>query len=590
MLFSSAVAMTVSEVLEHFVPLDPPMPLVLAIIAGLGLALFLTNLRTISWPVAMLGFGAVFVIGAIPILVWFGDPFDNAVSGEAPAASMATAPEPEAEVRPEPEPRVAAAPAPRSVAEDTGATVAPPVVTSAQPRRVAVPVQPEPPVAEEAVSEPVATEIIVEAPIAQAAPASEEVTTYRVEQIEQQAADALVATSEPMLAEEAPLEDVAVAASAEEAVPETVDASDRVAATGADASPAADPRFDIVPVFFGTDRKPGPDVKRSNGVTTVSLSGERGRRLLLGQAEVTVPKVDHKVGEVERPFELVVLGVTLYREEEDPAKHFTIQKLGLLDRADFIQQVNARLAASERFDDHAFVFVHGFNVDFENALYRTAQIAYDLDFDGVPFLYSWPSRGQLSAYEVDQNSSDAAERTLKQFLQLVMQETNARHVHLIAHSMGNKPLLRVLQTLPVSGEVASDFTLNQVVLAAPDVDRDTFANIALDVLPIARGVTLYASETDVAMKASRNYAGGVRAGDIPSEGPLLVAGMDTIDVSAASTDFFALNHSTYAERSELLADIGRLMLAGVRPPEARSPAFKLIDATAGQYWRVEELD
>ena len=50
-----------------------------------------------------------------------------------------------------------------------------------------------------------------------------------------------------------------------------------------------------------------------------------------------------------------------------------------------------RLDAASVFPKQVFVFVHGFNVSFENALRRTAQIAYDLNFDGAPFLFSWPS-------------------------------------------------------------------------------------------------------------------------------------------------------------------------------------------------------
>jgi esterase/lipase superfamily enzyme len=49
--------------------------------------------------------------------------------------------------------------------------------------------------------------------------------------------------------------------------------------------------------------------------------------------------------------------------------------------------------------------VHGFNVSFENALRRTAQIAYDLDFDGAPFLFSWPSRDSLLSYASDWQSA-----------------------------------------------------------------------------------------------------------------------------------------------------------------------------------------
>ena len=44
------------------------------------------------------------------------------------------------------------------------------------------------------------------------------------------------------------------------------------------------------------------------------------------------------------------------------------------------------------------VFIHGFNVPFEDAIYRTAQLAHDLDFDGAPILYSWPSRGTMLGY------------------------------------------------------------------------------------------------------------------------------------------------------------------------------------------------
>jgi esterase/lipase superfamily enzyme len=42
-------------------------------------------------------------------------------------------------------------------------------------------------------------------------------------------------------------------------------------------------------------------------------------------------------------------------------------------------------AAGER---QALVFVHGYNVGFEDALKRIAQIAFDLDFRGACLLFS----------------------------------------------------------------------------------------------------------------------------------------------------------------------------------------------------------
>ena len=98
---------------------------------------------------------------------------------------------------------------------------------------------------------------------------------------------------------------------------------------------------------------------------------------------------------------------------------------------------------------------------------------------------------------------------------------------------------------------------------------------------------MYASSNDVALSFSRRFAGGVpRAGDVPAGlGPLIVAGVDTIDVSALSTEYFSLNHSSYAEKTGLLRDIELVLQTGERPPEMRLPLLQRIKGTAGDYWR-----
>jgi len=228
--------------------------------------------------------------------------------------------------------------------------------------------------------------------------------------------------------------------------------------------------------------------------------------------------------------------------------------------------------------------VHGYNTSFDNALYRTAQIAYDLDFDGAPFLYSWHSGGAVASYTYDRESAQQSEPFLREFLQTVVRETGAQSVSVIAHSMGNMPLLRVLQSLGPT--LPPGVQLNQIILAAPDVDRNLFENLAGNIKAYGRGVTLYCSANDRAMAAARRVAGGIpRAGDVPAEGPLVLAGIDTIDVTQTSTDVLALNHSIYAERSVLLNDIGLLLLTGERPPEARIPILRKVNTARGDFWR-----
>jgi esterase/lipase superfamily enzyme len=112
-------------------------------------------------------------------------------------------------------------------------------------------------------------------------------------------------------------------------------------------------------------------------------------------------------------------------------------------------------------------------------------------------------------------------------------------------------------------------------------------NIAREITDFAKGVTLYAASNDRALGYSARFWGGVpRAGDVPSTGPLIVPGVDTIDVSEVSTDSLGLNHSGYAENNALLNDIKLLLQTGERPPDKRIPILQHMTTSAGgEYWR-----
>ena len=337
--------------------------------------------------------------------------------------------------------------------------------------------------------------------------------------------------------------------------------------------------FDVVPVFYGTDRVVEPDAKR------LQFGAGRGHKLQLGRALVTVPNA-HKVPNIERPWvvELPYFKYKIYEEKEDPNQHFTMQEIAALTKEQLLAYVKERMAKSAKFKDHAFVFVHGFNTSFDAAIYRTAQIAYDLKFDGVPFVYSWPSGGKVASYTYDRGSVEQAEPQLAEFLDMVIKESGAKSISLIAHSMGNELLMRVLEQMRPS--TPKGVVISQVILAAPDVDRDKFTNIAREITSFAQGVTLYAASNDRALSYSARFWGGVpRAGDVPSSGPLIIPGVDTIDVTAVSTDALGLNHSGYAENPKLLTDIKALLETGVRPPDKRLPSLLKVETADGLFWR-----
>ncbi|MCB1503738.1 MAG: alpha/beta hydrolase [Hyphomicrobiaceae bacterium] len=346
------------------------------------------------------------------------------------------------------------------------------------------------------------------------------------------------------------------------------------------AAPAKEDDWSVVPVYYGTDRARVPNDKR------IDYGSDRARRLELGRAMVSVPKA-HEVPQIERPWAITVpyFNYKIYEQKEDPKKHFIMQELKTLSEAELLALVKERLAKSARYKDHAFVFVHGYNTSFDFAVYRAAQIAYDIKFDGAPFVYSWPSGGGIASYTYDRESSAQSEPFFKEFLKMVAQKSGAKHVSVIAHSMGNQLLLRVLQDLQRTKPEGVE--ISQIIFAAPDVDRDSFETIASELKGFATGgITLYAAANDRALSVSKRFYGGIpRAGDVPAAGPLIVPGVDTIDATAVSMDSLGLHHSGYAESNALLQDIGLLIQTGERPPAKRVPILQEVTTDKGAYWR-----
>jgi esterase/lipase superfamily enzyme len=310
------------------------------------------------------------------------------------------------------------------------------------------------------------------------------------------------------------------------------------------------------------------------GVADAPLKGtnygpDRGS-LALGTCRVSVPKA-RQLPRLD-PASLVALGLHV-----DLSKNQVLLDVQPSPEENFYRDLKARVAASSR--KEAFVYVHGFNNSFADAAVVAAELAVDLKFDGAPVVYSWPSQAELVDYTVDECNVAWTQPHFKAFLLALARQSGATSIHLIAHSMGNRALTSVLEE--ISEEMRdSTHLFRQVVLAAPDIDADTFRQeIAPAIVKTADRVTLYASSSDQALALSKRVHGYPRAGE-SGEQLVVVPGVDTIDVSAVDTGL--IGHDYYTDSSGVVADLVDV-IQGALPPQKR-PWLLPKQADALTYW------
>lgn len=295
-----------------------------------------------------------------------------------------------------------------------------------------------------------------------------------------------------------------------------------------------------------------------------SYGGGFSDQITLGICEVSIPD-SHLAGELEAP------SIFRFEIKEDASKHIILQQTQPLQASDFYSEIDSELAQKGK---NLLVFVHGYNVTFEDAARRTAQMAFDLNFEGAPVFYSWPSQANWYQYQQDKKNIELSVKHIRDFLVDLAEKTGAEKINLVAHSMGSAGLTAALS------EIESQTPrFNEVVLAAPDIDADIFkSRIAPKIVGKAKRFTLYTSSSDLALVASRYFNSGKRAGE--SDQPVLeVPGIDVIDASGVDTSL--LGHSYYGESVSVLRDLGELFSDR---PAAQRTYVRIATGGGKPYW------
>jgi esterase/lipase superfamily enzyme len=321
-----------------------------------------------------------------------------------------------------------------------------------------------------------------------------------------------------------------------------------------------------IPVLYATDRRR----EAVNGVAA-GFGGDRGE-LAYGIVRVSVPD-DHRLGALEKPRKWRL------QFRARPERDVAVGTVTPLARDEFAKTAGDLAAGAASGD--ALVFIHGYRVSFEDAARRAAQLAYDLQFPGVPMLYSWPSEARASRYAVDEDNARWSLPHFREFLRVLRDEVGCP-VHVIAHSMGNRVLAEALgaglSPEDAEGTVGAG-ALRHVVFAAPDVDAGVFTDLARSFARGSGRFTLYASSKDQALRLAQRLKKYPRAGQ-SGKGIVVVAGIDTIDATRLDTGL--LSHSYFGDHTSIVSDIFAIMRHG-HPPDQRF-GLRPVRHPDGLYW------
>lgn len=330
--------------------------------------------------------------------------------------------------------------------------------------------------------------------------------------------------------------------------------------------PAPSPPVPVYELWYGTNRQ---SVMRDGEV--ISYSAERDVGTSYGICRVTLPQ--------NRPMTRTV--PTLWRRLVFGDRPMAVSSISPLGGSAFWSDLTAKLQVGGTGSLDAVVFLHGYKVSFENAAVGAAQLGADLGVpNGAMGFFSWPSQGRYFGYPADEAAIEASEVAIAEFLDDVVSRTGARQVHIIAHSMGNRGLLRALTRIANMASAHSGKPFGQIVLAAPDVDRTLFEQLHDAYVKLARRTTLYLSDKDLAVRASRFLHKADRVGLAP---PVTVLpNIDTVNV--AKVDLSFLGHGYHGECGRVLTDIHQLIQNDLGPE--RRFGLVSLSTERGPYWEL----
>ena len=239
-------------------------------------------------------------------------------------------------------------------------------------------------------------------------------------------------------------------------------------------------------VFVGTTRK--------QDVATGRFGIERSEAITFARYTISIPP-ERELGEIHWP--------TAGRPADPQTDFVTTNQTVYATEPSFRTELAKALRAN---GGEATIFVHGYNNNFSEGLYRIAQLSSDLDLPGVAVHYAWPSIAKPLGYVVDRDSALFARDGLAELIAEV-KRAGATKIYLVAHSMGSHLTMEALRAIALSRDQATMNKIAGVILISPDIDVDVFRSQARDVGTLPEPFVIFGSDKDRVLKLSGRLTG-----------------------------------------------------------------------------------
>lgn len=239
-----------------------------------------------------------------------------------------------------------------------------------------------------------------------------------------------------------------------------------------------------------------------------------------------------------------------------PDERMELQRIDEFPQDRFWEEIDA-IAADP--SSKILLYIHGYNVGFEKSCRRAAIFQRSLNPNLRLLLYSWPADGNVLSYTRDEADLMWSVPHIANMLQVLAQRFGAKRLDVVTHSLGARGVVGALSR--IACKRPNDPLLNELILVAPDIDRDVFLDVWPDVRSLVERTTIYVSQNDRALRVSHEAHGYPRLGEAGKHLTVL-PGAETIDVSPAgqrrlSGHIYHLYHPAVSEDLQTLLNTGR---------------------------------